>query len=178
MICPSRLSGNAALTADERAELEQMTQSRAASARSAIFHAFTSSCLTLLHDAFGRRRCRIGLAFRSDWILIRNPTIFQQMEGNRRHIETPASSDAESCWKRRHPGQKPSVITPALQAKVLQLSRRKPNDGSTHWSRRKMANSSRQIRQRHRMYSGCWLPKVDSASPVRTSPVAALHGQR
>jgi transposase len=39
----------------------------------------------------------------------------------------------------RHPGQKPSVITPALQAKVLEASRRKPNDGSTHWSCRKMA---------------------------------------
>jgi transposase len=26
------------------------------------------------------------------------------------------------------------VITPALQAKVLEAGRRKPNDGSTHWS--------------------------------------------
>jgi transposase len=39
----------------------------------------------------------------------------------------------------RHPGQKPSVITPALQAKVLELSRRRPSDGSTHWSCRKLA---------------------------------------
>ena len=38
----------------------------------------------------------------------------------------------------RHPGQKPSVITP-LQAKVLEASRRKPTDWSTHRSCRKMA---------------------------------------
>src|SRR5947199_7575168 len=32
----------------------------------------------------------------------------------------------------RHPGQKPAVITPQLQAKVLAATRRKPSDGSTH----------------------------------------------
>jgi transposase len=31
------------------------------------------------------------------------------------------------------------VITPALQAKVLEASRRQPKDGSTHWSCRKLA---------------------------------------
>ena len=39
----------------------------------------------------------------------------------------------------RHPGQKPSVITPALQGKALEATRRKPSDGSTHWSCRKLA---------------------------------------
>ena len=39
----------------------------------------------------------------------------------------------------RHPGQKPSVITPQLQAKVLAATRRKPSDGSSHWSCRKLA---------------------------------------
>jgi transposase len=39
----------------------------------------------------------------------------------------------------RHPGQEPSVITPSLQAKVLEASRCKPSDGSAHWSCRKMA---------------------------------------
>lgn|SRR5579883_1543462 len=38
----------------------------------------------------------------------------------------------------RHPGQKPSVITPSLQAKVLETTRRTPSDGCTHWSCRKL----------------------------------------
>ena len=41
--------------------------------------------------------------------------------------------------RERHPGRKPSVITPKLQAKVLAATRRKPADGSTHWSCRKLA---------------------------------------
>src|SRR6266404_1642690 len=39
----------------------------------------------------------------------------------------------------RHPGQKPTVITATLQARVLEATRRKPKDGSTHWSVRKLA---------------------------------------
>ena len=41
--------------------------------------------------------------------------------------------------ERQHPGQKPTVITPKLQARVLEATRRKPKDGSTHWSVRKLA---------------------------------------
>jgi len=39
----------------------------------------------------------------------------------------------------RHPGRKATVITPKLQARVLEATRRKPKDGSTHWSVRKLA---------------------------------------
>ena len=39
----------------------------------------------------------------------------------------------------RHPGQKPSVRTPKLQAKVLAAIKEGPKDGSTHWSCRKLA---------------------------------------
>ena len=39
----------------------------------------------------------------------------------------------------RHPGQKPKLITPKFQARVLEATRRKPKDGSTHWSVRKLA---------------------------------------
>jgi transposase len=39
----------------------------------------------------------------------------------------------------RHPGQKPTVITAKLQARVLDATRRKPTDGSTHWAVRKLA---------------------------------------
>src|SRR6266853_2887657 len=40
-----------------------------------------------------------------------------------------------------HPGQKPSVLTPALRARILSATRRKPGDGSTHWSCRKLASA-------------------------------------
>ena len=38
-----------------------------------------------------------------------------------------------------HPGQPPSVLTPALRARILGATRKKPTDGSTHWSCRKLA---------------------------------------
>ena len=40
-----------------------------------------------------------------------------------------------------HPGQRPTVLTPALRAKILAATRRKPADHSTHWSCRKLAAS-------------------------------------
>ena len=45
----------------------------------------------------------------------------------------------EGLIEARHPGQKPTVITAKLQARVLEATRRKPKDGSTHWSVRKLA---------------------------------------
>jgi transposase len=42
-------------------------------------------------------------------------------------------------FEQHHPGQKPKVLTPKLQARVLEATRRRPKDGSTHWSVRKLA---------------------------------------
>jgi transposase len=56
-----------------------------------------------------------------------------------------------SRWKQRfvangldgldtaHPGQKPSVLTAKLRARILASTRKPPTDGSTHWSCRKLA---------------------------------------
>jgi transposase len=38
-----------------------------------------------------------------------------------------------------HPGQSATVLTPALKARILSATRKKPSDGSTHWSCRKLA---------------------------------------
>jgi transposase len=38
-----------------------------------------------------------------------------------------------------HPGQSARVMTPALRARILSATRKKPSDGSTHWSCRKLA---------------------------------------
>src|ERR1700681_2769832 len=40
-----------------------------------------------------------------------------------------------------HPGQKAHVLTPALRARILSATRRKPSNGSTHWSCRKLATT-------------------------------------
>src|ERR1017187_8893277 len=33
----------------------------------------------------------------------------------------------------RHRGQKPTVLTPALEARILAKTQQRPSDGSTHW---------------------------------------------
>src|SRR6202047_3755003 len=40
-----------------------------------------------------------------------------------------------------HPGQKATVLTPGLRARILSATRKKPSDGSTHWSCRKLATA-------------------------------------
>ena len=40
-----------------------------------------------------------------------------------------------------HPGQPPTVLTSTLRAKILSTTRKKPTDGSTHWSCRKLAQA-------------------------------------
>src|SRR5437764_1657577 len=110
-----------ALTADERLELEQMTQSRTLPAGDV----FRARVILMLAD---------GLPYRiiQERLDTTAPTISRWKE---RFLKERVSGLLEI----RHPGQKPSVITPALQAKVLDATRRKPKDGSTHWSCRKLA---------------------------------------
>jgi transposase len=38
-----------------------------------------------------------------------------------------------------HPGQPAAVLTPKLRARILSATRKRPKDGSTHWSCRKLA---------------------------------------
>src|SRR5215475_15850283 len=40
-----------------------------------------------------------------------------------------------------HPGQRATVLTPALRARILSATRKKPSDGSTHWSCRKLVTA-------------------------------------
>jgi transposase len=110
-----------ALTSDERAELEQMTQSRTLPAGDV----FRARLILMLADGLSYRTIQERLDTTA-------PTISRWRE---RFVRQRVAGLLEI----RHPGQQPSVITPALQAKVLETSRRKPADGSTHWSCRKMA---------------------------------------
>jgi transposase len=68
-------------------------------------------------------------------------------------IETtvPCYRDYINRWRRRflakrvtglearHYSQPPSVLTPAMEARILEKTRQAPPDGSTHWSTRKLA---------------------------------------
>jgi transposase len=109
------------LTADERTELEQITQSRTLPAGDV----FRARLVLMLAEGVPYRTIQERLDTTA-------PTISRW---KLRFVEQRVAGLLEI----RHPGQKPSVITPALQAKVLEASRRKPTGGSTHWSCRKMA---------------------------------------
>ncbi len=109
------------LTADERVELEQMTQSRTLPAGDV----FRARLILMLADGVPYRTIQVRLDTTA-------PTISRWKE---RFVNERVAGLLEI----RHPGQKPTVITPALQAKVLEATRRKPKDGSTHWSCRKLA---------------------------------------
>ena len=109
------------LTGEERVELEQMAQSRTLPAGDV----FRARLILMLADGFPYRSIQERLDTTA-------PTISRWKD---RFLKGRVAGLLEM----RHPGQQPSVITPALQAKVLEATRRKPKDGSTHWSCRKLA---------------------------------------
>jgi hypothetical protein len=84
--------------------------------------------------------------------------------------------------KELHPGQKPIVVTPQLQAKILEVTRRKPKDGSTHWSCRKLAKQLGVSKDTvHRVWKIAGLPHrlerhMTSDDPDFESTAAAIIG--
>lgn len=109
------------LSAEERAELEEITKSRTLPAGDV----FRARLILLLAE---------GLPYRTieERLHTTAPTIARWRS---RFVQQRVAG----LFETRHPGQQPSVITPALQARVLAATRRKPSDGSTHWSCRKLA---------------------------------------
>lgn len=108
------------LTDDQRLELRAIAQSRSLPAG----YVFRARLILLLAE---------GTAF----------SIIKQ------RLQTTAPTIVR--WKQRflqhgvdgldtfHPGQTASVLTPAMRARILAATRKKPRDGSTHWSCRKLA---------------------------------------
>jgi transposase len=90
-----------------------------------------------------------GYVFRAKLILLLSEGV--SFSAIKQRLQTTAPTI--SRWKKRfqeygmdgldtyHPGQQPSVLTPALRARILSATRKKPSDGSTHWSCRKLASS-------------------------------------
>jgi transposase len=109
------------LTPDDRNELRQISISRGLAAGDVL------RARMILMLAAGRSYAEI-----QDRLQTTAPTISRW---KKRFLE----SGIDGLIEIRHPGQKPTVITPKLQARVLDATRRKPKDGSTHWSVRKLA---------------------------------------
>lgn len=53
----------------------------------------------------------------------------------------------------RYPGAPVTVLTPQLEARILSWTRRKPNDGSTHWSTRRLAKA---LKINHMLVARAW----------------------
>jgi transposase len=113
--------GPLVLSEEERQELQQMTQSRTLPAGDVM----RSRMILLLAD---------GVAYKKIQVLLDTtaPTISRW---KRRFLQHRIAGLREAL----HPGQQPSVRTPKLQAKVLAAIQEGPQDGSTHWSCRKLA---------------------------------------
>lgn len=91
-----------------------------------------------------------GDVFRARLILaLANGKTYSEIE-----LELGTSRPTIARWKQRfedqglagldpqHKGSKPRAATPAVQAKVLRKTLKRPEDGSTQWSCRKMATAS------------------------------------
>jgi transposase len=113
------------LIEDERRELQQMTQSRRLPAGDVL----RARMILLLADGVSYQKIQELLDTTA-------PTISRW---KKRFLQERMAGLTEE----RHPGQKPSVRTPRLQAKVLAAIKEGPKDGSTHWSCRKLASHFR-----------------------------------
>lgn len=110
------------LTEEERQELQQMTQSRILPAGDVM----RARMILLLSEGVPYRKIQ-------DLLDTTAPTIVRWKERFLQHRTA-------GLMEERHPGQKPSVRTPKLQARVLTAIKDGPKDGSTHWSCRKLAS--------------------------------------
>jgi len=110
------------VTEEQASELRSIAQSRALPAG----YVFRAKLILMLSEGatFATIRERLGTT---------NPTIIRWKE--RFLAEGLEGLDTS------HPGQKPYRLTAALRAKILNATRRKPADGSTHWSCRKLAKA-------------------------------------
>ncbi len=122
------------LTEAERIELQQRARSRKGRAEDA-----RRACVILLLDegyswdeVCERLNCSRG--FIASW--------------NRRFAEERLAG-----LYSRHRGQKALVLTPRLEARILDATRKPPTDGTTHWSTRRLAEK---LGVSHMMVSRVW----------------------
>src|SRR5947208_2182903 len=122
------------LTTDERTELERRVRSLKIRSEDA-------------------RRARVIL-------MLANGDSYSTIEAT-----VPCFRDYINRWRRRfladrvdglrprYKGQPPTVLTPAMEARVLDKTRQAPPDGSTHWSTRKLG---RVLKIHHNLVAKAW----------------------
>ena len=115
-----RIGKSIQLNEQQHRELTQVAQSRALPAG----YVFRAKLIVMLDEGatFALIRERLGTT---------NPTIIRWKE---RFLAAGMDGLDTS-----HPGQQPYRLTTNLRARVLNATRKKPSDGSTHWSCRKLA---------------------------------------
>ena len=108
------------LTSDERTELERRATSRTIRAEDAK----RAKVILMLADGTSYSTIEATLWCYRDYInRWRRRFVARRLDGLRSG----------------HKGQKPTVLTPALEARILAKTQQRPPDGSTHWSTRKLA---------------------------------------
>jgi len=123
-----------ALTNDERAELERRTRSRTIAAE----HARRARVILMLADGSSYSTIEATVPCYRDFInRWRRRFVAEGLEGLVSH----------------HYSQPPSVLTPAMEARILEKTRQAPPDGSTHWSTRKLG---RVLKINHNHVANAW----------------------
>ncbi len=122
------------LTAMERKELERRVSSRKGRADEAR----RARCLLLLTagTSWARVRAQVGC---TDSYIARWRARF--------------AAERLAGLYSRHRGQPATVLTPKLEARILDLTRRGPQDGSTHWSTRRLGTA---LGVSHMMVARVW----------------------
>jgi transposase len=117
-----RIATKVHLTEPQKQELTSIAQSRALPAG----YVFRAKLILMLSEGatFATIRERLGTT---------NPTIIRWKER--------FSAAGIDGLDTSHPGQQPYRLTASLRAKILNATRKKPSDGSTHWSCRKLAKA-------------------------------------
>jgi len=118
-VCPSR-ANRFILIPQQRSELEEIARSQSLPAG----FVQRSNILLLLADGLSYH----AVAAKLD---TSTPTVGKW---KKRFVETGLDG-----LETHRPGQSPSKLPPRLRARILDATRRKPRDGSTHWSCRKLA---------------------------------------
>jgi transposase len=102
-------------------------------------------------DEARRARCILLLAAGASWARIRG-----QLSCGDSYIARWSrrfAAERLAGLYSRHRGQPATVLTPKLEARILDLTRRGPQDGSTHWSTRRLATA---LGVSHMMVARVW----------------------